>query len=153
MSITVCSRWGWKISNTEAGLARGSFPIIGLIPASTVELFDFSQQAVLASGATVVTGWGRCELSWAILDDRQMYALSRFVAEARANHGGVLYMTVPAGDGKAPTNELVDLSGFVNEIEARQAADYALALRGGYTENVVIELQNVNIINRPSVYS
>lgn len=153
MSIGICSRWDWRLANTEADLAKGSFPVINLIPASTVELKEYSQQVVLASGQTLTAGWGTCELSWAILDDRQMYALVRFVEEARLNHAGILYMTVPAGDGKSPTNEMIDISGFVNEIEQRQAGDYGQALRGGYTESVLLRLENVTIINRPSIYS
>lgn len=150
-----CTAWDYRFGLVEADLDRGYFAAYDIPLPQLAPLLDSTQESPRSAGGQALHGYTFLELLWTRLNMRQAWRVRRFIDDAKAATG-LLYLTVAQNDAKHGGLYFVDINGYPHR--PREAADdgdmAARAVDGGqYIDNYLLLLNNVTIINDPSLYT
>lgn len=150
-----CTAWDYRIAITEAGLARGYFAAFEIPLPQLAPLLDSSIENSRSTGGQALHGYTTLELLFRRITMYSAWRIRNFIDEAKAT-SGLLYITADRNDTLYAGPHFVDVSGYPHR--PREAADDgdldARAPGGGqYINNYRLFLNNVTIINDPSLYT
>lgn len=147
--------WNWRISLTEAGLARASFPNHRLPIPSDCFYQEHTVENAQSDGGQALHGYTQLNLVWAIMSGAQYRTLRKFIDDARSGTGQI-YLTVDRGDGTHASPDWIDVRGWAHrQIDMSQSGSLVGRLPSSVPSynNVRLFVNNVIIINDPSLYS
>ena len=150
-----CTAWDYRIALTEAGLARGYWAAYDIPLPQLAPLLDSSQENARSAGGQALHGYIYMPILWQRLSMYQAFRIRKFIDSAKAGTG-LLYMTVDRNDTLYGGPHFVDISGYPHRArEAADDGDMAARAPGGgqYTDNYNLLMNNITIINDPSLYT
>lgn len=147
--------WDWRISLTEAGLATGWFAAYKLPPPSKAPFLVGLIEIAQSAGGQAIHGYTTDDLLFERLEDFQASRLKRFVTDAITGTG-YLYMTVSRNNAHSPGNYWIDIRGRpFRHMDLTDSGDIAARAADGspYYDNFHIFMNNIEIVNDPSLYT
>jgi hypothetical protein len=144
----------FRISLTEAGLAKGLFWVRGLPPPSVPPYRDHTVIVPKSDGSNREYGYKNVTILWDRMTMEAGYALQTLVEGARVAGGGtgLLYLTILRGDGSGSGRDWIDVSGRPGRVVLTAAPPFNRQGPGTY-DNVTLIVNNLTIVNDPSSYS
>ena len=147
--------WSWRLSLTEAGLARGSFRLYE-IPVPTVAPYnDASVESPRSDGEQALHGHATVDFLWSELTANQAFYIRKFIDGAKDGTGW-LYMTVDLNDDSTPGVQWADVRGRPHR-DLKQADAGPIIGRGrsgqNHHENYRMLLNGVKVLNNPSLFT
>ena len=138
----------WRISTSEAGLAKGLFFIIGLPPPSLFTYQPFSKIVGRSDGGDAAHGYKKLTIIW---DTISLPAYSRLRTLVDSVRPGLIYITFEIGDGSL-AGGFVDASGHPGFLQ-QSINSPANRVGTAAVSNAQLVINNLTIINSPSNYS
>jgi hypothetical protein len=150
-----CSNWQWRIASTEAGLQYGAFFQVGLPVPTIAPAYDGSGETASSVGSQFIHGYKRLEMMFARLDNPQWFALRKLVADAQAGTLKYLYMTIDWSNGEYAIPHWIDVRGYPHRPLMISDPGSLIGRLDAvhYYDNVQFILNNITIVNDPSLYS
>ena len=150
-----CTAWDYRFGLVEADLARGYFAAYDIPLPQLAPLLDSALEISRSAGGQALHGYTNLEVLWRRLTMRQAWRVRRFIDDAKAATG-LLYLTVAQNDARHGGLYFVDINGYPHR--PREAADDGdMAARtpdgGQYIDNYILFMNNVTIVNDPSLYT
>lgn len=99
---------GWRMSDTEAGLQKGSFFVLDIPPPDTFEYKDYSVRMAQSQGGQSRHGHYNVTLLWNGLTPRQSHHI-RSIIETGLAASGYIYLTVDRSNGTASGRDWIDV--------------------------------------------
>ncbi len=149
------SAWDWRISLTEAGLATGSLASYKIPPPSKAPFMIGIIELAQSDGGQAVHGYTTDDMLWKRLGDFQASRLKKFQTDAIAGTG-FLYFTVSRTDAHTPGNYWIDIRGRPHRaLNLSDSGDIGERAEDGapYYDNFRLLLNNIEIVNDPSLYT
>lgn len=150
-----CTAWDYRIGLVEADLARGYWAAYDIPLPQLAPLLDSTEESSRSAGGQALHGYTTCPVLWTRLTMYQAWRVRRFIDDAKAGTG-LLYLTIARNDAKHGGLYFIDINGYPHR--PREAADdgdmAARAADGGqYIDNYLMFLNNITIVNDPSLYT
>ena len=139
----------YRISNTEAGLAKGAFFVRSIPPPSMDTYQPFSSIVPRSGGGDAAHGYSKLTIVWRTMSLNQYNRLKVLVNTTRP---GLVYVTFAIRDGSQPQGIFVDASGKAQFMQQSSASPMNL-VGSPAVENVTLVINNITILNNPSNYS
>lgn len=133
----------WRLSATST-LARQNLFALGLPPVNLPDYRTYSELVPQSQGSQVRQGYINTRLLWDDLDFLQFRTLTR-ITEA-AITAGLIYATLPKGNGTALLNDFIDVSGVALPLEYQPVSN----ARGVMYANVTLTINNITVVSDPS---
>jgi hypothetical protein len=149
------SAWDFRISLTEAGLQTGSLMSYDIPMPNLAPFLDSSVEMGRSDGGQALHGFINDGLMWDRIMMRVAFRLRKFIDDARSGTGE-LYLTVPMNDASHSGWHWLDVKGMPHRPrQATDSGDMGIRMPGGlqYVDDFVLLLNNITIINDPSVYT
>lgn len=151
-----CDVFNWRFSpGLEAGLTYGSFYLKGIPEPIIAPYYDSSGQSINSFGAQLAHGYIRLELMWERLSNVQWNILYEAIEAAKVAAEPVMYMTIDQSGGSHAIPHWIDVKGYPHR-QLEQADPGPLIGRSRqihYYDNVLLRLNNISIVNDPSLYT
>jgi len=142
------------MSTTEAGLAKDSFGAIGIPVPSTAPFNDSSVEKPRGQGEQALHGFATDDFLWDVLSRAQAFKIRKKVDAVRAPGAGWLFFTIDLNDDSTAGPRWVDIKGKPHRDFQQADAGPIVGRHGpGRFENYRLRLNNVQIINNPSLYT
>jgi len=141
--------YNWRMATSQAGLATGNFPLVGIPP--TVQFFpkDYAEKRPDSQGGVNKEGFMSYELLFTRLDQEQLSALKRIV-DAVGNNDD-LYITGLWYDSNNPAMRWVDLKGKPDLSDSTPNPP-AFARGKIVFSSTTLRLNAVALVNDPAIY-
>lgn len=133
----------WRLSATST-LTRKNLYALGLPPVNTPDYKTYSELVPQSQGGQTRQGYINSRLLWDELDFLQFKVLTGIVEAAIT--AGLIYATVPKGNGTALLNDFIDISGIPLPLEYQPVND----ARGVMYANVTLTINNITVVSDPS---
>ncbi len=139
------SRWPlyWRLSATST-LTRRNLFALGLPPVNLGDYKTYSEFVPQSQGGQTRQGYINIRMLWDELDFLQFKILTGIVEAAIV--AGLIYATVPKGNGTALLNDFIDVSGIPLPLEYQMVNN----VRGVVYSNVVHTINNITVVSDPS---
>lgn len=149
-----CDFWFWRMALAEADLSFSAFQQLGLPVPDVCDFKDHTTERFHSTGAQFLAGYATAEILWNVLTGPQLATIYTTVESAKSG-SGILYMTIDLGDGRVSARAWADISARPARPITTQSGPISGKIRGSlpHYENVSLALNNVTVINEPSVYS
>lgn len=138
----------WRISTTEAGLARGNFFIWELPPPSLPDYQNFSERVPEAEGGEATVGYAKLELTWENVSPHVLRTLRRLV-QTSLDGTKDLYLTIDRSNGEGSGYDWVDVKG-IPHIPEKRVGRNSSGSRGTFLSSVLLRVNNITIVNDPA---
>jgi hypothetical protein len=151
-----CDAFNWRFSpGSEAGLAYSSFYLRGVPVPSIAGFYDNSGETFNSFGAQLVHGYLRLEMIWERFNNVQWNIVYEAIEAAKVAAEPVLYMTVDRSDGSHAIPYWIDIKGYPHRQldQVDPGPLIGRQKRVHVYNNVILRLNNVSIINDPSLYA
>lgn len=148
-----CAPFGWRISLTEAGLAKGSFRNFRIPPPSIAFYTDHTTAVTRSDGSQGLHGFQQLTMLFDILSGQQMSVVRGFIDDARSTTG-FLFLTIDRGDGSEPGPAWIDITGRAHRQPQLSQAGPIVGSQGqNHYTGAQLFLNNVTVVNDPSLYT
>lgn len=147
--------WDYRISLTEAGLTTGSLTLYHIVAPNKAPFRDSAVSRGRSDGGQALHGALSMEALWDRTTMAQAWRLRKFIDDAKAGTG-LLYMTIDKNNASGMRPQWIDVSGRPHVPErVNDDGDIAGRMRVGqqFVDNFVLFLNNISILNDPSVYT
>lgn len=144
----------YRLGLTEADLATGAFMTYLLPPPDAAPYQDHTEAESASDGGEELLGYDNVTISWNRLPANAATQLKRLVIEAAGTDGeGFLYLTVSRANGSYPGADWIDIKGHAHIPKIVGPADLVGQLDQLFHDSVQLVVNNVTILNDPSIYS
>lgn len=147
--------WHWRLALIEAELVQGSFFLYGIPAPSIAPYLDSSKESGRSQGGQATHGFASVDFLWERLTREQAFQIRKFIDAAKIGNG-LLYMTVDLSDDSTVDTTWVDVRGRPHrDIKQADAGQIVGRMKSGKgsMENYRMLLNNVDVLNNPSIYT
>lgn len=143
----------YRLALSEAELVDGSVMAWGLQPPSAAPYVDHTEAVGQSDGGQALLGYDQVTLSWDIMSSAEAATIGRLVEDALGTDGeGFLYLTISRANGTNPGPDWIDVMGRPHPPQIAAPPNIA-GISDLYHQNVTLVVNNLTILNDPSLYS
>ena len=136
----------YRMALTENGLSKGYLQTLG-IPKPSNSYKAYQTQAPQSTGGQKRLGYKNDSWQWVALTPTQANEICRLV-ESALSGAGVIYVTLPRGNGESAGMGWIDAYGVPSYPEIVQIQD--AGVNGRVIQAVTLRINNITVVNQIS---
>lgn len=141
----------WRLSVSEAGLARGYLFLRDIPPPSTSVYKTFSGEFSQSDGGFRQMGYTNVVMRWKYLTSAHAHRLTRYVEVSLAG-SGILYATIAKNNATSVGRDYIDIRGIPRPMNIEEEGEIAGSGLLVVYQNVQLSINNIVVINDPALF-